>query len=90
MQVNVQEAKSQLSKLIEAALRGEEVVIARDHKPAVRLVAVEAPQPYPFGLLKGQLGEGPDFFEPMDEEGLRLWEGRGGKPGDGPESGPAP
>lgn len=80
MQVNVHEAKTQLSKLIEAALRGEEVVIARGHKPAVRLVAVEAPQPFPFGILKGQLGEGPDWFEPMEEEDLRLWEGRGDEP----------
>ena len=80
MQVNVHEAKTQLSKLIEAALRGEEVVIARDHKPAVRLVPVEAHQPFPFGLLRGKVGATPDFLEPMDEEDLRLWEGRGDDP----------
>ena len=39
---NVHEAKTQLSKLIDAALRGEDVVIARNGVPAVRLVPVEA------------------------------------------------
>ena len=40
MKVNMLEAKSQLSKLVEAALQGEEVVIARAGIPAVRLVPV--------------------------------------------------
>jgi prevent-host-death family protein len=40
MKVNMLEAKSQLSKLVKAALEGEEVVIARDGTPAVRLVPV--------------------------------------------------
>jgi len=41
MQFNILEAKTQLSKLVDAALRGEEVVIANRGKPAVRLVKVE-------------------------------------------------
>lgn len=41
MQFNILEAKTQLSKLVEAALRGEEVVIANRGKPAVRLVKLE-------------------------------------------------
>jgi prevent-host-death family protein len=40
MKVNMLEAKSQLSKLVKAALEGEDVVIARDGAPAVRLVPV--------------------------------------------------
>ena len=40
MKVNMLEAKSQLSKLVKAALEGEEVVIARDGTPAVRLVPI--------------------------------------------------
>ena len=43
MQVNMLEAKTQLSKLVEAVLRGEEVVIANRGKPVVRLVKAEAP-----------------------------------------------
>jgi prevent-host-death family protein len=41
VQVNILEAKTQLSKLVEAALRGEDVVIAKRGKPAVRLVKVQ-------------------------------------------------
>lgn len=43
MQVNMLEAKTQLSKLVEAALRGEEVVIANRGKPVVKLVKAEPP-----------------------------------------------
>ncbi len=73
MQVNVHEAKTQLSKLIEAAMRGEEVTIARDNKPMVRLVPVPQTKPkFKFGILKGL--NPPDFLEPMREEDLRDWE----------------
>lgn len=73
MQVNVHEAKTQLSKLIEAALKGEEVVIARDGKPAVRLVAVTAKK-FKIGM-PGFIGMPvPDFLEPMTEEELQEWE----------------
>lgn len=73
MQVNVHEAKTQLSKLIEAALRGEEVVIARNNKPVVRLVAVPQTKPkFKFGILKGL--NPPDFLEPMSEDELKDWE----------------
>jgi prevent-host-death family protein len=73
MQVNVHEAKTQLSKLIEAALRGEEVTIARDSKPVVRLVPVPQTKPkFKFGILKGL--NPPDFLKPMSEEDLRDWE----------------
>lgn len=74
--MNVHTAKSQLSKLIEAALRGEEVVIARGNVPVVRLEPVKKKNDFKFGILKDVLtGEMPDFLEPMDEEELRLWEG---------------
>ena len=75
MQMNVHEAKSQLSKLIEAALRGEEVIIARDGKPAVRLQALpQSKGKFKFGILPDLAGTAPDFLEPMSEEELRLWE----------------
>jgi prevent-host-death family protein len=45
MEVNVHQAKTQLSKLISAVESGEEVVIARNGKPAVRLVPVAAKRP---------------------------------------------
>ena len=78
MQVNVETAETQLSELIDAALKGEEVVIARESGPAVRLVPVPR-SGFRIGSMAHLLtSEGmPDFFEPMDEEDLRLWEGRG-------------
>lgn len=75
-QVTVHVAKTNLSKLIDAALAGEDVVIAKGRKPAVRLVPI--PQgSFKLGLLKGQLaGQGPDFLAPMAEDELAAWEGR--------------
>lgn len=75
MQVTVHAAKTNLSKLIEAALAGEEVVIAKGKRPVVKIVPV--PQNgFTTGLLKGKLtGPGPNFFEPMGEDELALWEG---------------
>lgn len=68
--VTIHAAKTQLSRLIEAALAGEEVVIAKGDKPVVRLVAI------PQGQFKlGVLGDGPDFLAPMDEDELAAWEG---------------
>lgn len=63
IQVNIHEAKTTLSKLIEAAERGENVVISRAGKPAVALVPVaQAGKPKrEFGFLKGQLQFAPDY-----------------------------
>jgi prevent-host-death family protein len=69
-------AKTQLSKLIERAEAGEEVIIARRDKPVVRLVPVTPPKPRrQFGAMKGRASVGPEFFEPLPEEELNLWEG---------------
>jgi antitoxin (DNA-binding transcriptional repressor) of toxin-antitoxin stability system len=74
----VHEAKTNLSKLIERAERGEEVVLARGDKPVVKLtVAGGKPktrrQP---GMLKGVIPEFPDsfFFDPLPEDELKRWE----------------
>jgi antitoxin (DNA-binding transcriptional repressor) of toxin-antitoxin stability system len=73
-QVTIHAAKTNLSKLIEAALAGEEVVTACGSKPVVRLVPVTRGA-FQVGLLSGQLGTPPDFLEPMDAPDLDLWEG---------------
>jgi antitoxin (DNA-binding transcriptional repressor) of toxin-antitoxin stability system len=74
--VTIHAAKTQLSRLIEAALAGEEVVIAKGDKPVVRLVAIPQGQ-FKLGVLDaGTLGNGPDFLAPMDEDELAAWEGR--------------
>ena len=74
MQMNVRAARSQLSKLIAAAEAGEDVVIARRGRPAVRLVPVPAPARktgpgFAFDALKHLVTEVPDFDDdPMDDE----------------------
>jgi antitoxin (DNA-binding transcriptional repressor) of toxin-antitoxin stability system len=61
--------------VIDAALSGEEVVIAKGQKPVVKIVPI-AQATFTIGLLKGKVtGKGPDFFEPMQEDDLALWEG---------------
>jgi prevent-host-death family protein len=75
MQFTVHAAKTNLSKLIDAALSGEEVVIAKGSRPVVKIVPVEQ-RVFSFGLLKGKVtGDGPDFFEAISEDELALWEG---------------
>ena len=76
--VKIHEAKTQLSKLIARAEAGEEIIIARDDTPMVKLTPVETPQRRPqLGCLKGKIPHIPDsfFFDPLPEEELRAWEG---------------
>jgi prevent-host-death family protein len=74
----VQTAKADLDQLIARAEAGEEIVIARADKPAVRLTPVansDWPKlPRQPGALKGQFVLPDDFFDPLSEEELRLWE----------------
>lgn len=66
--VNVAEAKARLSELIEAALDGEDVVIARRNKPLVKLIAVAPAASAPkFGILRGRIWMSPDFDEPLED-----------------------
>ncbi|MGH7024083.1 MAG: type II toxin-antitoxin system Phd/YefM family antitoxin [Caulobacteraceae bacterium] len=76
MIVKIHQAKTQLSKLIAAALEGEEVIIARGDKPLVKLAPLEpAKKKRVFGAFKGQFNLTDAFFEPLPEEELALWEG---------------
>jgi len=74
MQVTIHAAKTNLSKLIEAAEAGEEVIIAKGKKPVAKLVPVTG-SGFKFGGLEQLKGTEPDFLEPMSDEDLRLWEG---------------
>lgn len=73
MQVNIAEAKTQLSQLLARAEAGEEVVIARAGKPIVRLAPVRRPRRQ-FGFVKGHVSD-EDLFAPLPEAELALWEG---------------
>ena len=69
LQVNIHEAKTQLSKLIQAALNGRQVIIARGNIPVVRLeVLPEARSLRKIGNAKGLiLSMADDFDEPLDD-----------------------
>ena len=73
--VTVHAAKTHLSRLIEAAVAGEDVVISRGKIPVARLVPI-ARQPFKLGILAGKLGAVPDFLAPQDAADLDLWEGQ--------------
>lgn len=71
-QVNVHEAKTQLSRLLERAHAGEEIVIAKNGAPYARLVPLDKPRPREPGLLKGKIED--SFFDPLPEDELAAWE----------------
>jgi prevent-host-death family protein len=68
-QFNIGEAKAHLSELVQKALLGEEVVIARDNKPLLRLVPIEPPQrKRQPGSGKGQLLHMAEDFDATPED----------------------
>ena len=74
--IGVREAKARLSRLLARAEAGEEIVIARNGKPAARLVACKPRGKRQFGALKGKIEIDDSFFDPLPEEELAAWEGR--------------
>lgn len=73
--VNIRQAKKKLSRLIKEVCGGEEVLITRGGKPVARLVPItEAKKPRKPGSMKGKFCIGPEFFEPLSEDELSLWE----------------
>ena len=73
--VNVREAKSRLSRLLARVEAGEEIVIARNGKPAARLVACKPRGKRRPGALKGKIEIDDGFFDPLPEAELAAWEG---------------
>lgn len=66
--MNIHEAKTQFSKLVERAAAGEEIVIAKAGQPMAKLVPYTPPiAPREGGFLAGQIWESPDCWEPDDE-----------------------
>jgi prevent-host-death family protein len=75
--VNIHAAKTQLSRLVDAAASGEEIIIARSGKPIARLGPLAGPRPRRrLGILKGKLVLPEDFDAPLPEEVLDAFEGR--------------
>lgn len=71
--VNVHDAKTRFSKLLELAHSGEEIIVAKAGKPYARLMPL-APEPTGRrpGRLPGRVGE--EFFEPLPEDELDAWD----------------
>jgi len=74
IQVNIHEAKTHLSRLVQRAAGGEEIVIAKAGTPLAKLVPIERDSsPRELGFLRGKVRILPGFDE-MDEEITRLFE----------------
>lgn len=67
-QVNIEEAKDHLPELIDAAVKGEQIVITKDDQNRVRLVPLQNVKPRPkFGSGKGLITMTDDFDEPLKD-----------------------
>ncbi|GDX79551.1 antitoxin [Deltaproteobacteria bacterium] len=77
--VNVADAKAHLSEYLDRVEAGETLVICRRNVPIAELrpAVVAAREPRPIGLMKGQFEVSASFFEPLDDEILNLFDGRG-------------
>jgi prevent-host-death family protein len=78
MQVNVHEAKTQLSRLLELVEEGETVIIARHGQPVAELVPVRQTG-FPFGIARDEplVAPGDNWWQPMTDEEAESWiEGR--------------
>jgi prevent-host-death family protein len=74
--VTVHAAKTTLSKLLQRAEKGEEIIIARGSTPVAKLVALDNVEPKrQFGALRGKLVVPASFFEPLPADELSEWEG---------------
>jgi len=77
--VNIHEAKTHLSRLVEEVAAGGEVVIAKNGVPRARLVPLERGRKLRFGVLKGKIRYPDDVDKPLPAKVLALFEGRRAK-----------
>ncbi len=85
MEATMHEAKTNFSKLVARARAGEKVVVTsgKSRTPVARIEAIPAPNSVSngkpakrtLGIFAGKITIGPEFFEPLPEEELSLWEG---------------
>jgi prevent-host-death family protein len=71
LMVNIHEAKTHLSRLLEKVSEGEEVILAKAGKPIAKLVSWEEAGPRKAGMVKGRFDD--RFFDPLPEEELKAW-----------------
>ena len=77
--VNIARAKANLSQYLDALARGERVIIAKWNRPVAELRPISAPRtvPRPMGGAKGAIRVPPAFFEPLPDDLVAAFEGRG-------------
>ncbi len=66
-QVDIMAAQSQITQLLESALRGEEIIITRDNQPILKLIQVSPIAKRRRGSAKGQIWIAPDFDQPLED-----------------------
>jgi prevent-host-death family protein len=75
--INIHEAKTNLSRLLEEVAAGKEIIIAKAGKPVARLVPLgNLPQRRRLGIFEGKLNVPDNFDEPLTDDVLALFEGR--------------
>jgi len=73
--VTIHTAKTTLSQLLARVEAGEEIVLARGKQPIAKLVPFRPRETNRrFGALRGIVSVGPEFFEPLPEQELAVWE----------------
>jgi prevent-host-death family protein len=77
--VNIHDAKTHFSRLVERAERGEEIVIARNGKPVARIVPLEKRR-LQLGRMAGKIWIADDFNDPLPPELQRYFEGEDDDP----------
>ncbi|MES2142073.1 MAG: type II toxin-antitoxin system Phd/YefM family antitoxin [Pseudomonadota bacterium] len=73
--INIHEAKTHFSKLVDAAISGEEIIIAKAGKPVVKLTPISKNKVRRFGVLKGKIKIANDFDAPLPDDILSSFEG---------------
>jgi len=74
--VNIHEAKTHLSRLVEQAAKGEPFIIAKAGKPLVKVSALETPKPASrIGFMEGEFDVPDDFDRMFEDEIAELFEG---------------
>jgi prevent-host-death family protein len=74
--VNIYEAKTRLSQLVDRAASGEDVIISRGGKPVARITQLTPKRAVKFGVLKGKVKVAKDFDAPLAENIVAEFEGR--------------
>ena len=75
--INIYEAKTRLSQLVDRAAAGEDIVVSRNGKPLVRITRLETTRRgIRFGVLKGRIRIGRDFDAPLPDDVIEAFTGR--------------